>query len=356
MEKVLTTVICTALVCVQLIGCSQQTAPADTQPKATTEKAGATETTEITGDTEETGEAEGEQSRVYKIGINSYAENFESSQRYLSSFRAAAEKAGNVELVYADCNADPQKLAPNYDAFILQNVDAIIDASWMGEVGPIAVEKCKGAGIPLVVCDSPFDEEYSYLIGTDQYQAGVIAGKYLADYVKENWDGSIDYLVLEYFQSGGPQVKDRMQGCLDGLQENGIPVEEDQVFWFDNEAQTQKTNQITRDFLTSHPDATKIIFGTNNDPCAIGVVSAVEASNRVDNCISYSYGGEDSALDLLKKDDHGYIGSVSFQQLQYGDFAIPAAIDLIEGKTDVPRSQGPTPFMIDRGNLAENSN
>lgn len=30
MKKVLTTVICTALVCVQLIGCSQQTAPADT--------------------------------------------------------------------------------------------------------------------------------------------------------------------------------------------------------------------------------------------------------------------------------------------------------------------------------------
>ena len=71
MKKVLTTVICTALVCVQLIGCSQQTAPADTQPKATTEKAGATETTEITGDTEETGEAD--ESRVGFIRLVSIA-------------------------------------------------------------------------------------------------------------------------------------------------------------------------------------------------------------------------------------------------------------------------------------------
>ena len=350
MKKIFSMVICTTLVCAQLMGCSQQPAPAETKAETKTETQAAVDKTEAES------ASQTDTNKSYKIGINSYAENYESSQRYLSSFRAAAEKAGNIELVYADCNADPQKLAPNYDAFILQDVDAIIDASWMGEVGPIAVEKCKAANVPLIVCDSPFDEEYSYLIGTDQYEAGVIAGTYLADYVKENWEGTIDYLVLEYFQSGGPQVKNRMQGCLDGLRESGITVEEDQVFWFDNEAQTQKTNQITRDFLTSHPDATKIIFGTNNDPCAIGVVSAVEASNRIEHCISYSYGGEESALDLLKKDDNCYIGSVSFQQLQYGDFAIPAAVDLIEGKTDVPRSQGPTPFMIDRSNLAENSN
>ena len=123
-------------------------------------------------------------SKTYKIGINSYAENFESSQRYLSSMRAAAEKAGNVELVYTDCNADPQRMTQNYDSLILQQVDAIIDISWFGEVGPMAVQKCKTAGIPLIVCDSPFDTEYSYTIGTDQYQAGLVAGEYLAQYVR----------------------------------------------------------------------------------------------------------------------------------------------------------------------------
>ena len=102
-----------------------------------------------------------------------------------------------------------------------------------------------------MVCDTAFDEEYSYLIGTDNYEAGVIAGEYLAGYIKENWDGAIDYLVLEYYQSGGEHVKDRMQGCVDGLRDNGIDLTDDQVVWFDNEAQTQKTNQITRDFLTA---------------------------------------------------------------------------------------------------------
>lgn len=290
--------------------------------------------------------------KTYKIGINSYAENFESSQNYLASFRAAAEAAGNVELVYADCNADPQKVAPNYDSFILQEVDAIIDASWLEEAGSVAVEKCKAAGVPLLVCDTAFDEEYSYTIGTDSYEAGLVAGRYLADYINENWDGELDYLVLEYFQSGGGAVRDRMQGCVDGLKECGFELSEEQVVWFDNEGQTQKTNQITRDFLTAHPDAEHVIFGTNNDPCAIGMVSAIEAANRVEDCICYSYGGEASALDLLEQ-DNCYVGSVSFQQNLYGEFAIPAAIALADGDTDVPRTQGPTPLMVDRNNLSD---
>lgn len=291
------------------------------------------------------------QEKHYRIGVNSYAENFESSQNYLASIRAAAEAVGNIELVYADCNADPQKVAPNYDSFIIRQVDAIIDASWLSEAAAIAVEKCKQEGIPLVVCDTPFDEEYSYLIGTDSYQAGLAAGEHLAEYVKTNWEGTIDYLVLQYYQSGGDVVRSRMQGCVDGLRNNGIELSDDQIVWFDNEAQTQKSNQITRDFLTAHPESKKIIFGSHNDPCAIGVVSAVQGADRNADCVVYSYGGEASAMDLLKEEDNCYLGSVSFQQHLYGDLAIPTAIALIEGATDVPRVQGPTPVMITRSNL-----
>ena len=338
MKKLLSAILISAMCLSLLAGCSTPSDVKDTQNESTISDSS-------TVDTEK---------ETYKIGINSYAENFESSQVYIESFKAAAEAAGNVELVFADCNADPQKLAANYDALILQGVDAIVDASWFAEVGTVAIEKVKQAGIPLITCDSAFDEEYSYLIGTDNYTAGVIAGTYLADMINEQWDGELEYLVLEYFQNGGQVVKDRMQGCLDGLLDAGIEIPDENVFWFDNESQTQKTNQITLDFLTAHPDATKVIIGTNNDPCAIGVTSAVEAANRAEDVISYSYGGENSALDLLEKDGNCFTGTVSFSQSTYGDFAIPAAISLIDGATDVLKVQGPTPFMIDRVNLEEN--
>ena len=330
MKKLLAILACAAMLGTALAGC------------------GSTDSSAAQSGTDAAAEA-----KTYKIGINSYAENFESSQNYLESFRAAAEKAGNVELVFADCNADPQKVAPNYDSFILQDVDAIIDASWLSEAGNMAIEKCKAENIPLIVCDTPFDEEYTYTVGTDNYQAGVVAGKYLAQYIKDNWDGEVDYLVLEYYQSGGENAYARMKGSVDGLRDSGIELTDDQVVWFDNESQTQKTNQIIRDFLTAHPDAHKIVFGTNNDPCIIGAISAVEGANRVQDCIAYSYGGEASALDLLSKEDNCFVGTVAFQQNLYGDICLSSAIDLIEGKTDVPRVQGPNPIMVDRTNLSD---
>ncbi len=337
MKKFLTMVLCLMLAMVMFVSCSQ---PAEevTTPE-TTEEA-----------TEETTE-EATEEVMYKIGLNSYAENFESSQRYIQTMEAAAAAAGNVELVFADCNADPQKVLPNYDAFIAQGVDAIIDASWLQEAGQAAATKAENAGIPLIVCDSNFDDNvYTKSIGTDQYYAGTIAGEYFAEYMAENREGEIDYLVLLYFQGGGENPRMRVQGVADGLAEAGVELTEDQVIYLDNEAKADKTNQIVRDFLTAHPDAKNIIFVSHNDPAAAGIVSAVKSSGREADCLAASFGGEQSALDILATDDEFYVGTVSFEQLQYGDYAIPAAIDLIEGR-EVPTTQGPTPFMIDRSNL-----
>ena len=289
--------------------------------------------------------------KKYKIGLNSYAENFESSQRYIQAMKEAAEADGNVELVFADCNADPQKVLPNYDAFIAQEVDAIIDASWLTEAGPAAAKKAEKAGIPLVVCDSNFDDNvYTRSVGTDQHFAGTIAGEYLSTYMTDVRDAEIDYLVLLYFQGGGENPRMRVKGVVDGLAQSGIDLDEDQVIYLDNESKADKTNQIVRDFLTAHPDDDNIVFVTHNDPVAAGTVSAVKSSNRDEDCIALSFGGEQSALDLLASPDNCYIGTVSFEQLKYGEYAIPAAINLIEGK-DVPLTQGPTPFMIDRTTL-----
>ncbi len=337
MKKLWAVLICIILAISVFTACSQ---PADSQAPVESEAASVAEGEDSSAD------------KVYKIGLNSYQENFESSQRYIQSMEAAAAAAGNVELVFADCNADAQRVLPNYDAFIAQEVDAIIDASWLAEAGPAAATKAEAAGIPLIVCDSNFDDNvYTRNIGTDQYFAGTIAGEYFAEYMAENREGEIDYLVLLYFQGGGENPRMRVQGVADGLVEAGVELSEDQIVYLDNEAKADKTNQIVRDFLTAHPDAKNIIFITHNDPAAAGVVSAVKSSGREEDCLAGSFGGEQSALDILATDDEFYIGTVSFEQLQYGDYAIPAAIDLIEGR-DVPLTQGPTPFMIDRENLA----
>lgn len=288
--------------------------------------------------------------RQYKIGIISYAENFESSQIYIKGFKTTAERLGNINLIFADVNADPSKVNEKIDSFLLQEVDAIIDATWFPDPGINTDRKCKEKNIPLIVCDVPFTEE-SYVVGTDNYTAGLVAGEYLAGVIKEQWDGAVDRVVFEYYEAGGPEVKKRMQGCLDSLRTNGIDVPDERVEWFDNGGQTQTSQSITRDFLTAHPEDRKIIFGSNNDAGGVGILAAVEASNREEDCLIYTYGAESSSLNNFQNKENCWIGSVAFSTENYGEIAIPLAIDLINGKTGLSRKQGPTPYMVDRASL-----
>jgi len=288
----------------------------------------------------------------YKIALLNYAESFESSKLILDGMKRVAEEYG-VELVTADINGDPQRIPQTIDLFLLQNVNAIIDASWFADVGKITVEKCKERGIPLITCDVPFDEEYSYLVGADNYKSGVVAGTYMAELIKTKWEGQIDHLVITFPEVGGPFVRERMQGGIDSLKKEGINLPDSKVIWFDTGGETLKTKTMVTDFLTAHPDSYRILIGSNNDASGLGALSAVETVNRSSDCFIYSYGAEPTAIDNLKTKENIWIASVNFSLNKYGDFAIPSAIRLIQGDKNVPRLQTPELVMIDRSNVQE---
>lgn len=288
--------------------------------------------------------------KKYKIALLNYAENFESSQLIIKGVMKAAKKY-NVEIVTADINSDPQKVPQSIDNFLLQKVDAIIDASWFADVGATTVAKCKERNIPLITCDVPFDTKYSYLVGADNYQAGVVAGNYMAKIIKQKWGGKLDYFVCFFPESAGPEVKKRQQGAIDTLRKLGFELPEGKVVWFDNGGQTLNAKAMAQDFLTAHPVSKKIIFAANNDAGGVGVLSAVEAANRSADCILYTYGAENTSVENFKTKKNCWIGSVNFSLDGYGAVAVPTAIKLIEGAKDVPRTQGPKLYMVDRSNV-----
>ena len=308
--------------------------------------------TENNASKETSGQSEAEPKKEYVIALHNYSEQFESSVLIANGVREAAKKYG-VKLVEADIANDTNKIQPNIDNFILQGVDAIIDATWYADIGAQTVNKCKEKGIPVISCDVIFSETDAWMVGADNYESGKIIGKYMADVVKEKWNGLVDYLVITWPQTAGEAVQDRMQGGIDGLREGGIDIPDDRVVWFDSEGQTLKAKNIAQDFLTAHPDAKHILFAGNNDTSGLGILSGVQTAGREDDCMIYSYGGEPSAIENFKKEDNCWIATISFNLEGYGEIAIPSAIDILEGK-DVPRQQSPELFVIDREYLKNN--
>ena len=342
MKKLLALLLALVMV-VGLVACGTNDAPAAEAPKADAPAADAPAADAPAAD------APAAEKKV-KVGLISFNEATESSALIANGVREAAEKYG-VELVTADINGDQSQVIKNVDLLIQQEVDAIIDATWNADVGATAAQKCRDAGVILIACDCLYDD-VTHMVGADNYTAGQVIGAYMADYVKANWNGEIDYLVIVNEEAAGETTQLRMGGGIDALKAAGINIPDDKIFWFDSMGQMLKAKEVTTDFLTAHPDGEKILIGCLNDESGLGSLAAVQSSGREDDCLIYSYGGEPSSAANFKKEDNCWIATVNFNLPKYGELAMATIFDLLAGG-ERPLEQSPDLGVIDRSNVLE---
>ena len=297
---------------------------------------------------EDNSETVQEQTPTYVIGFNNYNMATDFPQQLYDGIEAAAENAeADIEIMYAEAAGDPQKMVSNIDTFITAGVDLIIDFNFNPEVGTTLSQKCSEAGIPLISVDCFY--ENAYFFGVNNLLAGKTAGEYLAQLVKDQWDSSMDYLVLEFNNSAGAEVRQRLEGIVEGLAENGIELTDEQIVWIDYNNDTTKAQSTAADFLTAHPDSSKIAFGVLTDPAAAGVLAAVETAKRSEDCMIVSHGGEAVAIEMLEK-DNCYQGTVCYDPAQYGELLIPLAVKLMNGE-EVETMNYSQQYMLTRDNL-----
>ena len=301
---------------------------------------------------EEPQEAEGHKGS-YKIGLMLYASSDEATITIMNGVKRAAEEAG-VELVMGENGGDPTKTAALLQTMFSQDVDAIIDATWDASVGITTSQQCKEKGIPLVTCDVEYDD-YAHLVGANNYGSGQVNGEYVANWIETNWDGEVEYVLAMYYYAGGEGVKARLDGCFDTLTEKGLMPAEENVIWQDNSGTTEKSKTITTDFLTAHPDASKIYIITNNDSGALGAYNAALTMGREADCMITSYNGDSFALEhLATVEESCWKGTVNFNLGGYGDLAIPALLEILEtGEDNIDHELNTVSFVIDRENVGE---
>ncbi|MEG1842787.1 MAG: substrate-binding domain-containing protein, partial [Clostridia bacterium] len=230
--------------------------------------------------------------------------------------------------------------------------DAIIDATWGAEVGLTTSMTCAEKGIPLITCDVEYDS-YAHLVGANNYGSGQVNGEYVSNWVNENWDGKIDYVLAMYLVSTGEGVKARLTGCLDVLQSNGMLPVEDHVIWFDG-ASTELCYGYVMNWLQANPDAKNVYIINNNDTGALGAYNACIAMARENDCMITSYNCDSFALEHFSTTENScWKASCNFNLAGYGDIAVPALIDIIEsGKDAQPHELNTKTFMVDRTNVA----
>jgi ribose transport system substrate-binding protein len=285
----------------------------------------------------------------YKIGFANLTEDIVFTKLVGEGIESAAQAAGNIEIVRADNKLDGATALANADSFITQGVDGVIEFQTDEKFGNVIMDKFRAEGIPVIAIDIPMPG--ATFFGADNYRAGRLAGEEAAKYVNANWEGDVDAILLLELPQSGPIPAARMQGMLEGLQDNLTnKVPEDMIIRLDSKNTQDEAFKVVGDTLPRIPDAQHIVGMTINDGTALGTIAALEAANRQDQAIVVGQGADPSGQAEIMKEGSIYIGATGYFPEKYGEKIIPAMLDALNCKP-LPPSIYVDHVLINKDNL-----
>jgi simple sugar transport system substrate-binding protein len=182
-----------------------------------------------------------------------------------------------------------------------------------------ALDKAIAAGVKIVLMDNniPDWEGRTALATTDNYAAGVIAGKHLATLLKNG-----DTLAILEGVPGVPALDDRVNGMIEGLGS----VKPDIVGRGGTDCTEEKGLNVAQDFLTANPDL-KAIYAACGPPAAGAARAITNAGIANDDIILVGFDfccGEAEALEAGVED--ATVAQFPFRMAEYGVAALVKAI------------------------------
>lgn len=287
----------------------------------------------------------------YKIGFANLTEDIVFTKLVREGIEKAAKAAGNIELVLADNKLDGATALANADSFLTQGVNGVIEFQTDEKFGNVIMDKFRTANVPVIAIDIPMPG--ATFFGADNYKAGRMAGEAAAQWAKEKWNGQVDAILLLELPQSGPIPAARMQGMLEGLQDNlETKVPDDMVFHLDSKNTQDEAFKVVGDTLPKIPDAKHIVGMTINDGTALGAIAAIEAAGRKDQAIVVGQGADPSGQEEIMKEGSIYLGATGYFPEKYGDKIIPAMLDALNCKP-LPPSIYVDHVFINKDNLCQ---
>lgn len=237
------------------------------------------------------------------------------------------KSSGKIDTYYqVDADTDVQKQLNQADDMIAMKVNVIVmspvDANGCAPI----VEKCKSAGIPLVIVNSKTSnvDDATAFVGSNDVEAGEIMGKYIAERNGGVGKATGKVLQLEGDIGNSAQI-DRDKGLKNTIyKEKGVKILESlSGKWLREEGM-----RITEDWLQKYPEISAI--AAENDNMAMGALNAVINAGRKDKIVIVGVDAIEDALISIKK---GELDATVRQDGQgQGSGSIDVAVKIASGE------------------------
>ena len=270
--------------------------------------------------------------KLYRLGYAAQGTDYQFSQEVSASLQRAAV-AERIELISLDNRYSAKTAQRNADLLVRERVDLAIEFQTDEHIAAVVAAKYREANIPMIAIDIPHPGATYY--GANNYEAGLIGGRYLGRWVKEHWHSEVDEIVLLELPRAGSLPRMRLTGMLVGLNLVLPNAKSCRVTYLDGDGNLGPSFEAVRRHLRSSR-AHHILVGAINDPSALGALRALQEAGRAESCAIMGQNASPEGRAELRQPNTRLIGSVAFFPERYGDDLIRVSLDILNQRQVPP--------------------
>ena len=270
--------------------------------------------------------------KAYRLGYAAQGTDYQFSKEVSLSLERAAGVEG-VELISLDNRYNPKIAQRNADILVREKVDLVIEFQTDDHVAPMVAAKYREANIPLIAIEVPHPGATYF--GANNYEAGLIGGRYLGRWAKQHWHSGVDEIVLVQLDRAGSLPRMRVTGMLVGMKEVFPALEPCKVTSIDGDGKLGDTfEKMRRHLRTSR--ARRFLVGAINDPSALGALRAFQEAGRTDSCAIMGQNASPEGRAELRERATRLVGSVAYFPEKYGEQILAVALDILHRRPVPP--------------------
>ncbi|MGF6355516.1 ABC-type sugar transport system substrate-binding protein [Paenibacillus sp. 4624] len=247
-----------------------------------------------------------------------------------TSIQDAAKESG-ITLIIKNAEQSQTKQFEAVRSFIKQKVDVIAIAPVVESGWDDILQEAKQVGIPVIIVDRSVDAQDTSLfvttIGSDFYEEGVKAGKYIQDRLR-NMPGTIRVAELQGTSGSTPSIQ-RGEGF------RSILGDKDHILFSQSapaDFTEDKGRQVMEGFLQVGEEERPQVLFAHNDEMAFGAIRAIQDAGLKpgEDIIIVSVDGSRKALQILAD---GQINAVVECNPLLGPQLMQATKEIMAGRT-----------------------
>jgi ribose transport system substrate-binding protein len=270
--------------------------------------------------------------KLYRLGYAAQGTDYQFSKEVSSGLQRAAQAEG-IELICVDNRYNAKIAQRNADVLVREKVDLVIEFQTDEHVAAIVAAKYREANIPLIAIEVPHPGATYF--GANNYEAGLIGGRFLGRWAKQHWHGQVDEIMLMALARAGSLPKMRLTGMLVGLREIIPALENTKVTFLEGDGVFSQSLEVVRRHLRTHKSR-RVLVGAINDPSAIGALRAFQEAGRAESCAIMGQNASPEGRAELRRPGTRLVGSVAYFPEQYGTAILAVALDILHHRPVPP--------------------